>query len=51
MSAIHFGVMLPQHGTSWSEAREAAYAAEEAGSSSASGTASPRPTLPSSAAR
>jgi F420-dependent oxidoreductase-like protein len=31
MSRVHFGVMLPQFGTTWSHAREVAEAAEEAG--------------------
>jgi F420-dependent oxidoreductase-like protein len=31
MAKIHFGVMLPQMGASWSEAREVAQAADEAG--------------------
>jgi F420-dependent oxidoreductase-like protein len=30
-SAIHFGVMLPQFGVTWSQAREVAQAADEAG--------------------
>jgi F420-dependent oxidoreductase-like protein len=31
MSRVHFGVMLPQFGTTWGHAREVAEAAEEAG--------------------